>query len=99
MHNRQPSRQKCQPKVYTESDFRKALREAMMQLARHQMELAVGSFALALHRKLGLDSNQIADILVATNEYSTEALCFQEVRKELQAETGLDIGEYAEAMI
>lgn len=94
--SKQPNRQKCQPKVYTESDFRRALREAAMNLEKHHMELCVASFALTLHRKLNLTGEQIADILVATNEYSTEALCFQDVRKELKAETGLDIGEFVE---
>jgi hypothetical protein len=96
--SKQPNRQKCQPKVYSESDFRQALRSAMMGLEKHHMELCVGSFALAMRRKLGLNAEQIADVLVATNEYSVNALCFQDVRKELLDETGLDIGEYADTI-
>ena len=94
--SKQHNRQRCQPKVYTESDFNRALRTALMGIEKHHMQLCIGSFALALHRKLGLTSDQIADVLVATNEYSMNALCFQEVRKELKEETGLDIGEFAE---
>lgn len=97
--SKQPNRQRCQPKVYTESDFRKALRDALMDIEKHHTLMCVGSFALALHRKLGLNSDQIGNVLVATNEYSINALCFQEVRKELMEETGLDIGEFAEEMI
>lgn len=97
--SKQPNRQRCQPKVYTESDFRRALREAAMNLEKHHMKLCVASFALTLHRKLNLTGDQIADVLVATNEYSFNALCFQDVRKELKDETGLDIGEYAEDVI
>jgi len=96
MANKQPRRQRCQPKLYTESDMRRIQRTALMELERHHMKLAIGCFALALHRKLGLNSDQIGDVLVSTNEYSTEALCFQEVRKELMDEVGLDLDEYVE---
>lgn len=97
--SKQPNRQRCQPKVYTESDFRKALRDALMDIEKHHTLMCIGSFALALHRKLGLNSDQIADVLVATNEYSINAMCFQEVWKELMEETGLDIGEFVEEVI
>lgn len=93
MSNKQPRRQHCQPKIYTESDFRKALREALMSIEKHHTQMCVGSFALALHRKLGLDSDKIADVLVATNEYSLNALCFTDVQKELLEETGLDLDD------
>ena len=95
---KQPRRQKCQAKIYTQSDMDRLLRESLMTLERHHMKLCIASFALALHRKLGLNSDQIADVLVATNEYSTEALCFQEARRELLDETGLDLDEYAEGI-
>lgn len=94
--NNQPRRQRCQPKVYTESDFRKALRDALMDIEKHHMKLCVAAFALTMHRKMGLDSDQIADILVATNEYSKDALCFQDARKELLEEAGFDLDEYVE---
>ena len=97
--SKQPSRQKCQPNLYTESDLRRMTREALANIEKHHMKLSIGSFALVLHRKLGLRSDQIADVLVATNEYSFNALCFEEVRKELKDETGLDISEFAEEAI
>lgn len=87
-------RQKCQPKLYTESDLRRMTREALINVERHHMKLCIASFALAMHRKLNLSSDQIADVLVATNEHSVNALCFQEVRKELLDEVGLDLDEF-----
>ena len=96
--SKQPKRQKCQPKVYTESDLKRMTRDALMNLEKHHMELAIGSFALVLHRELGLNSDQIGDVLAATNEYSFNALCFQDVRKELLEETGLDISEFSEGI-
>lgn len=98
MQKKQPSRQRCQPKVYTQSDFDRGMRAALAVVEKNHMKLSIGSFALAMHRKLGLNSDQIADVLVATNEYSLNALCFQDVRKELLEETGLDIGEFAEGL-
>ena len=96
--SKQPKRQKCQPKLYTESDLRRMTKETMINLEKHHMQLAMGSFALVLHRKMGLTGEQIADVLVATNEYSFNALCFQDVRKELKDETGLDIQEFTEGL-
>lgn len=98
MSKKQPRRQHCQPKIYTESDFRKALREALMSIEKHHTQMCVGSFALALHRKLGLSADQIGDVLEATNEYSLNALCFQDVQKELKEETGLDLDEFVEEL-
>ena len=96
--SKQPSRQRCQPKIYTDSDFRKALRVAVFNVGCQNMKISIASFALALHRKLGLNSDQIVDILTATNEYSLNALCFQDVRKELIDETGLDLDEFVDSI-
>lgn len=98
MSNKQPRRQKCQPKLYTESDMRRIQRNALMELEQHHMKLAIGCFALALHRKLGLSADQIGDVLEATNIYSYESLCFTDVQKELKEETGLELDEYLEVL-
>lgn len=91
-------RQKCQPKLYTESDLRRMTKEALMNVEKHHMKLCIGSFALALHRNLHLSSDQIADVLKATGEYSLNALCFTDVRKELLDEAGLDLDEFVEEL-
>lgn len=96
--SKQPNRQRCQPKVYTESDFRQALRRAAMELEGHHMKLAIASFALALHRELGLDADKIGDVLARTNELSYEALCFTDVQQEVKAATGLDIKAFVEGL-
>jgi len=98
MSKKQPRRQKCQPKMYTESDLRRMTREALMNVEKQNMKVCIGSFALALHRKLGLNSDQIGDILTATNEYSLNALCFTDVQKELLDETGLDLDEFVDSI-
>ena len=78
--------------------MRRIQRHALMELEKHHMKLAIGSFALALHRKLGLSADQIGDVLEATNVYSHEALCFSDVKKELKEETGLELDEYVEGL-
>lgn len=98
MASKQPRPQKCQPKLYTESDMRRIQKEALMNLERHHMKLAIGCFALALHRKLGLNEEQMTDVLESVNIYSHEALCFTDVRKEVLEETGLDIEVFVEAI-
>ena len=98
MANKQPARQKCQKKVYSETEFQRALRDAAMRLEVHHMKLAIGSFVLALHRKLGLNAEQMGDVLEATNIYSHEALCFSDVQKEVKEATGLDIEAYVEGL-
>ncbi|MBQ1776658.1 MAG: hypothetical protein IIZ93_00730 [Acidaminococcaceae bacterium] len=96
MANKQPHPQRCEPKLYTESDMRRIQRHALMELEKHHMKLAIGSFALALHRKLGLDKDQMAEVLAAVNEISHEALCFTDVKHEIMDETGLDIDVFVE---
>lgn len=96
--SKQPSRQRCQPKMYTEADLRQMTKDAMMRIERHHMKVSIGSFALALHRKLGMNSSQIADVLAASSEYSMNALCFEDVRKELLEEAGLDIEDFTEGI-
>lgn len=91
MANTQPRRQKCQPKVYTESDFRTALRQAAMNMEKHNLQLAIGCFALALYKKLGMDGDRIQEMLDLVQKYSFDALCYQDVRQEVKEATGLDL--------
>lgn len=99
MSNKQPRRQRCQPKVYTESEYQRGLRETAIKVAQQNVLVTVAAFALTMHRELGLDSDRIGDLLEKMNSISSKALCFSEVRKELKDETGLDIVEYAENMM
>ena len=98
MSSKQPRRQRCEPKLYTESDFRRALRDAVMEVAKQNIKITVAAFALTMHRKLGLNEDQIGDLLESMNDISNNALCFQDVRKELKEEVGLDINDYAEEL-
>lgn len=97
MSGKQPKRQKCQPKVYTESDFRKALREAVYNVGLHNMKLNIASFALALHRHGGMDQDRMTEILSETAKISNEALCYTDVKEAVMQETGLDIDEFIES--
>ena len=94
---KQPSRQKCQPKIYTESDFRKALRDAVFKVGCQNMKINIASFALVLHRKLKLNIDDMMEILNETSKITNEALCYTDVRKQVLEETGLDIADYVES--
>ena len=87
----QPKRQKCAPKVYTDSDFRKALREAVYNVGIQNMKINVASFALALHRTTDMSKEDITEVLNATSEITNEVLCYSDVRREVLDETGLDL--------
>ena len=99
MSNKQPRRQRCQPKVYTESEYQRGLRDTAIKIAKQNVLVTVAAFALTMHRELGLDSDRIGDLLVKMNEISNNALCFEDVRRELKEEADLDIVEYAENMM
>lgn len=96
MANKQPNRQRIQPKVYTDSDFRKALRDAVYNVGIQNMKINIATFALVLHRKLGMDKDAIMDVLNETSRLTDEALCYTDVRKQVLEETGLDIADYVE---
>jgi hypothetical protein len=87
----QPKKQKFQPKVYTDSDFRKALREAVYNVGIQNMKINIATFALVLHRMTNMTKEQITDILSETSRISNEVLCYTDVRKEVLEETGLDL--------
>lgn len=87
----QPHRQKLQPKIYTDSDFRKALREAVYNVGIQNMKINIASFALVLHRKAKMSNDQIIEILSATSKLTDEVLCYTDVQKEVFAETGIDL--------
>jgi len=78
------------PKKYTESELRDILRRTLIDVTKHQQALSMVSFALAM-KDIGLKSEAILDVLVKTNEYKFEALCFEELRNKLMEETGLDL--------
>lgn len=87
----QPNKQKCQQKVYTDSDFRRALREAVYNVGIQNMKINIASFALVLHRYTNMPKEDIIEILSRTSELTNEVLCYTDVRKELLKETGLDL--------
>lgn len=87
----QPKRQKCAQKIYTDSDFRKALREAVYNVGIQNMKINIASFALALHRITDLSKEDIVEILNATSEITNEVLCYTDIRNLVLNETGLDL--------
>lgn len=93
MSNKQPKRQKCQPKVFTATDYERQLRKSVTGVTRQCTQIYMASFALALHRKLGIEPEKIMDALEETSRISCDALCFTDVCKEVMDETGLDLSD------
>lgn len=87
----QPKRQKCAPKIFTDSDFRKALREAVYNVGIQNMKINIASFALALHRSTDMTKEEITEVLNETSRITNEVLCYNDVRREVLDETGLDL--------
>jgi len=78
----QPKRQRCQPKVFTATEYERQLRKSVTDVTRQCTKIYMASFALALHRKLGIEPEKIMD-----------ALCFTDVCKEVMDETGIDLSD------
>lgn len=89
----QPKRQRCQPKKYTETEYERQLRKSITDVTRQCTKIYMDSFALALHRKLGIEPEKILDALEETSQISCEALCFTDVCKEVMDETGIDLSD------
>lgn len=89
----QPKRQRCQPKKYTETEYERQLRKSITGVTRQCTKIYMASFALALHRKLGIEPEKIMDALEETSRISCDALCFTDVCKEVMDETGIDLSD------
>lgn len=89
----QPKRQRCQPKKYTETEYERQLRKSITGVTRQCTKIYMASFALALHRKLGIEPEKILDALEETSRISCDALCFTDVCKEVMDETGIDLSD------
>ena len=89
----QPKRQRCQPKKYTETEYERQLRKSITSVTRQCTKIYMASFALALHRKLGIEPEKILDALEETSRISCDALCFTDVCKEVLDETGIDLSD------
>lgn len=88
---------KNEKKIYSESDLRRILRRTLLDVEKHQIAISMTSFALALKNELSLDKDKILDILVATNKYKFESLCFSELNDKLMEETGISLDIFDEA--
>lgn len=89
----QPKRQRCQPKKYTETEYERQLRKSITDVTRQCTKIYMASFALALHRKLGIEPEKVLDALEETSRISCDALCFTDVCKAVMDETGIDLSD------
>lgn len=90
-HNHQPRRQKCAEKKYTESEVNKMLRDTATAVAKHNVRTTVAACGLSLHRCFGFGKKRIMKALEEMDRLAFESLSFDEIRKALLDETGVDL--------
>lgn len=89
----QPKRQRCQPKVFTATEYERQLRKSVTDVTRQCTKIYMASFALALRRKTQMEPETIMDVLEETSRISCDALCFTDVCKAVMDETGIDLSD------
>lgn len=89
--NKQPRRQKCAERKYTESEVNRMVRDAAISAAKHNVRTTVAACGLALHRCFGFGKLRILKALNEMDRLAFESLSFEEIRKELLEETGVDV--------
>lgn len=89
--NKQPRRQKCAERKYTEAEVNKMVRDAAISAAKHNVRTTVAACGLALHRCFGFGKLRILKALNEMDRLTFESLSFEEIRKELLEETGVDV--------
>lgn len=97
-HNHQPRRQKCAERKYTESEVNKMLRETALSIAKHNVRTTVAACGLALHRCFGFGKLRILKALEEMDKLAFESLSFEEIRKALLDETGVDLTYMEDAL-
>lgn len=91
MSKKQPRRQKCAERKYTESEVNRMLRESSLACAKHNAYTTVAGCALALHRCFGFGQKRILRALQYMDQVAFEALSFEEIRKALVDKVGIDV--------
>jgi hypothetical protein len=90
--------QKCQPKIYTESDLRKAISDAITEIARHNLQITIAACALVAHREFGFGKQRLGRLIENINTISFDTLNVGELQKQLKEETGVDLKFYEDSV-
>lgn len=97
-HNHQPRRQKCAERKYTEAEVNKLLRDTATAVSKHNVRTTVAACGLVLHRCYGFGKKRILRAFDAMDKLILETLCFEEIRKNLADETGVDVTYLEESL-
>lgn len=89
--NKQPRRQKCAEKKYTEAEVNKLLRDTATAIAKHNVRTTVAACGLALHRCFGFGKARIMKAFAEMDRLAFDSMCFEEIRKALLEETGVNV--------
>lgn len=83
--------QKCAPKKYTEAELNRLVREGTLKAAKHNVRTTIATVGLVLHRVCGLNKEQIEAVLDEMDRLAFESFSFEEIRRALLEETGVDL--------
>lgn len=91
--------QKCQPKLYTAADMRKAVSDSITEIARHNLQITIAACALVAHREFGFGQQRISRLIKGINDLSFDTMNVGELVEQLKAETGVDIRFYEDSVM
>lgn len=89
---------KCQSKLYTADDMRKAVSDSIAEIARHNLQITIAACALVAHREFGFDQQCIDRPIKGINDISFDTMNVGELAEQLKAETGVDIRFYEDSV-
>lgn len=93
MNRRQRRAMKNQPKRFSESDMRRAAREAAQTTASHSTEMILAALCLALHGEFGFGQRRCVRVLERIEQITLEALCAGELVDRVKDCMGVEIGK------
>lgn len=90
--------QKCQPKLYTAADLRKAVSDSISEIARHNLQITIAACALVAHREFGFGKQRLDRLIQGINTISFNTLNVGELQQQLKEETGVDLTFYEDSV-
>ena len=98
MNRAQRRAQKCQPRKYTESELDRLIRDAVSEVAKHNLRITIAGCALVAHREFGFGKQRLCRLIQGINDLAFDTFNVNELQVQLKAETGLDLKFYEDVV-
>lgn len=89
MNRRQRRAMKNVPRKFSETDMRRAAREAALSTGRHSTQMTLAAVCLALHEMHGFGTKRLTRVLETVQDITMQALCASELVDRLKEEVGV----------